>query len=98
MTYGRDMGDVVGMFRTRMTINGDDYELSAREDVTQLKRRIEAAAEPPGHFAEFRVVGDGEVSVLITPLTRVALFTTRVTRDDASQTESLSPYPGEFDY
>lgn len=86
------------MFRTRVTINGDDYELSAAEDVGQLKRRIENAAAPPGHFTEFRVVGDNEVSVLITPLTRVALYTSRVTANDRSPSDATLPYPPEYDY
>lgn len=98
MSYGRGMGDVVGLFRTRVTINGDDYELSPQEDVGALKRRIEAAAEPPGHFVDFFVVGGSEVGVLITPMTRVAMYTTRVRREASTSGDILPTYPTDFDY
>jgi hypothetical protein len=92
------MGDVVGLFRTRVTINGDDYELSPKENLLELKRRMESAAEAPGHFVDFLVAGGNEVSVLITPMTRVALYTTKVTRDIVPVGEITPQFPDEFDY
>lgn len=73
--YDRPMGEVVTMaqVRTTISIDGEWFLLAPGQEVSDLKRRVEAAVEPPGHFVDFTVVGGRDVSALITPGTRVVI-------------------------
>lgn len=69
------MGDVVTMAKARVTvsINGERFLLAQGQDVSDLKRRAEAAVEPPRHFFDFTVAGGREVSALLTPGAHVVI-------------------------
>lgn len=67
-------GDVQGTTRTHLEIDGNDYVLSAESDLVELMSRIEAAARTEPTFIDL-VVGDGFVSVLVTPHSRVIVST-----------------------
>ncbi|MEV8214964.1 hypothetical protein [Leifsonia sp. NPDC077715] len=86
------------MLRTEVTINGRSFFLAQGQDPHDLQRRIEAAADSPGTFVTFTVVGNREVSVLITPRSQV-VFTVETVQFDARDTgDSEFPFGGFYDY
>jgi hypothetical protein len=89
------MTDPRTMVRIELTVDGRSYYLAQDQAVDELRRRVEAAVDSPGHFISFTVVGNREVSVLITPRSRVALATETV-RFDARDTGDVRDPFGEF--
>jgi hypothetical protein len=86
------------LMATRVTVNGEDFGLLDGQDIAQLKRRFEAAAEPPGRFVEFTAFDGRELSVLITPAARV-LFSTYPDAAEADDPDAEeNPYPADFDW
>lgn len=86
------------MVRTEVTIDGRAYFLAQGQEPEELRRRIEAAVDSPGAFVSFTVVGNREVSVLITPRSQV-VFTVETVQFDARDTgDSNFPFGGFYDY
>jgi hypothetical protein len=86
------------MVRTEVTIDGRAYFLAQGQEPEALRRRIEAAVDSPGAFVSFTVVGNREVSVLITPRSQV-VFTVVTVQFDARDTgDSDFPFGGFYDY
>lgn len=70
------------MVRTYAKIDDAPYLLDPGQDLEQLKRSFEAAMREGGAFVEFTVVGNEEVSALVSPTTRVVLSVATVEVDD----------------
>lgn len=86
------------MVRTELTINGRAFFLAQGQDPADLRRRVEEAVATPGAFVTFTVVGNREVSVLITP-TSQAIFTVETVQFDARDTGDADfPFGGFYDY
>jgi hypothetical protein len=86
------------MVRTEIAIDGAVYLLAQGQDLPDLRRRIETAARAGGKFVEFGVVGNREVSVLISSGTQ-AVFSAQTVQFDARDTGDLDePFGGMFDF
>lgn len=97
-SYSPGMDDGRVRVRTRVMINGDEYELAQNEDLDDLKQRAERAVAPPGHFIDFMTVSGSAVSALVTPLTRLVFHTSKVASELWDSDARSLGYPGEFDY
>ena len=67
------MDEIQEMTRAQLAVNDAVFFLAPNQDVDDLKRRIEDAAQTSGKFVEFRAVGDRRVSVLISSGSPVVL-------------------------
>ncbi len=86
------------MVRTEVSINGRSFFLAQNEDPSELQQRMTAAVDSPGAFVSFTVVGNREVSVLLTPRSQV-VFTIETVQFDARDTgDSDFPFGGFYDY
>lgn len=91
------MTDEQTMVRTEVSIDGRAFFLAQGTDARELQQQIVAAVESPG-FVTFTVVGNREVSVLITPRSQV-VFTVETVQFDARDTgDSDFPYGGFYDF
>jgi len=86
------------MVQTEITINSGTYLLAQNQDLDDLRRRIEAAAESGARFVTFTVVGNRSVSVLVTPSTQVALSVETVQFDPRDTGDEDFPFGGPFDF
>ena len=86
------------MVRTEVSIDTRSFFLAQGQDVQDLQRRIEAAVDSPGSFVHFTVVGNRDVSVLITPLSKVVFTIETVQYDPRDTGDSDFPFGGYFDY
>ncbi|MFE6995974.1 hypothetical protein ACFVAE_08475 [Microbacterium sp. NPDC057659] len=77
-----------------MSIDGTTFVLERGQDIEDLKRRIEAAANSPARFVELVVRGGMRVSALITPQTRVTICMRAAV---GTSTEPFSPQFMEWD-
>jgi hypothetical protein len=86
------------MVRVEVAIDGRSFFLAQDQDADQVRQRIEAAVATPGAFVTFTVVGNREVSVLITGRSQV-VFTVETVQYDARDTgDSDFPFGGFYDY
>ena len=86
------------MVRTEVSINGRSFFLAQDQVPSELQSRIEAAVDSPGTFVSFTVVGNREVSVLITPRSQV-VFTIETVQFDPRDTGNVdAPFGGYYDY
>lgn len=82
------------MVRTRIEIDGRDFELGPGQDVNEIMSRIKAAAGSPPEFVS--LFGDNHTaSVLIQPTTRVVVV---VENDVIGATELVAPEGLERDW
>jgi hypothetical protein len=86
------------MQRTELTIDGRAFFLAQGQDPHELQRRIEAAAGTTGTFVTFTVVGNREVSVLITQRSRVVFTVETVQFDPRDTGDADFPFGGFYDY
>lgn len=88
------MDDAVFETQTEVSIDGSTFVLERGQDVEDVKRRIEAAANSPARFVDLIVRGGVQVSALITPHSRVTIsIRTAAGSDD----EPFSPQFTEWD-
>ena len=85
------------MMRTEIVLDGESYLLAQIQDLGDVKRRIEEAVKSSGRFVDFVVVGNREVSVLITPHSRVTISVSTVLFDSRDTGDVDFPYGGFFD-
>ncbi|MFK0402424.1 hypothetical protein ACIQTT_08860 [Microbacterium sp. NPDC090225] len=78
------------MERTEILIDGVSAHLAQEQDLVELLRQIETAANGPAAFVEFVVVGNRRVKVLITPRSRVVISTETVQHDPVTRGTKLS--------
>lgn len=86
------------MVRTQAAIDDSVFQLAQGQDLDRLKQDIESAAASSGRFVRFTVVGNREVSVLITATTRVVLSVETVQFDDRDTGDQDSSFGGFFDF
>lgn len=86
------------MVRTEVSINGRSFFLAQGADAEELQGRIEAAVDSPGTFVTFTVVGNREVSVLITHSSQVVFTVETVQFDERDTGDSEFPFGGLYDY
>ena len=91
------MTDVQTMVRTEIAINGRSSFLAQGQDVSELKRRIEAAVRTEGAFVDFIVVGNREVSVMVSPHTQMMFSVETVQFDPRDTGDDEMPYGGMYD-
>lgn len=85
------------MVRTQIAIGSERFLLAQSQDLDELKQRIEAAVHGGGSFVHFVVVGNRDVSALITPAIGV-IFTVETVSFDARDTGDVEdPFGGFFD-
>ena len=85
------------MVRTQIAIDEASFFLAQGQDLTELRSRIEQAVQEGGRFVSFVVVGNREVSALLTPHSRVALSVETVPHDPRDTGDADDPYDGFFD-
>lgn len=86
------------MVQSHAIIDGVSYSLAQGQDLEQLKRAVEEAVRAGAAFVDFTIVGDREVSALISPSTRV-VFTIETVQFDERDTGDLGlPFDGKYDY
>jgi hypothetical protein len=91
------MSDSRTMVRTQVHVDGITSFLAQGQDVEGLKRRIEAAMATVGTFVDFTVVGNREMSVLVSPRTQV-VFSIETVQFDARDTgDHDEPFGGLYD-
>lgn len=82
------------MVRTRIEIDGRDFELGPGQDVNEIMSRIKAAAGSPPEFVSL-FGANHAASVLIQPTTRVVVV---VENDVVGDTELVAPEGLERDW
>ena len=92
------MDEIQTMVRTQLAVNDAVFLLAQGEELDDLKSRIESAAQSPGKFVDFTVVGNRSVSVLISSRTTVTLSTETVQLDPRDNGDDLRPFGGMFDF
>lgn len=85
------------MIQTEAIFDSASYLLAQDQDVADLRRRIEDAARTPGLFVDFVVVGNRQVSVLITQHSRVTISVSTVAFDERDTGDLDFPYGGYYD-
>ncbi|WP_255305051.1 hypothetical protein [Microbacterium sp. 3J1] len=91
------MSEVKLMVQTEVTFDGMSFVLAQNEDVQEIRRQIEAAVQTAGTFIDIVVVGNRQVSVLITPRSHVTISTAAVAFDARDTGELDSPFGGYYD-
>lgn len=91
------MSSTSTMVRTQVTVNDVGFYLAQGQDITDLKRRIEAALQSGGRFVDFTVVGNRTVSVVIAPTTHVVVSVETVQFDARDTGDDTAPFGGAFD-
>jgi len=86
------------MVRTEVTIDNVPFLLAQDQNIDELKRRIETATQSGGRFVDFVVVGNREVSVLITATSHVVVSVQSVPFDPRDTGDEEQPYGGMFDF
>ncbi|MBT2484635.1 hypothetical protein J7E28_07975 [Microbacterium sp. ISL-108] len=85
------------MIRTQVVVDGVPFLLSQGQDLDALKRSFEAALST-GAFVDFSVVGNREVSVLVSAHTSIVLSIDTVQFDERDDGDLETPYGGMFDF
>lgn len=85
------------MIQTEAIFDSVSYLLAQDQDVADLRRRIEEAVTTSGAFVDFVVVGNRQVSVLITRQTRVTISVSTVAFDERDTGDLEFPYGGYYD-
>ncbi len=85
------------MVQTEVTFDGRGFLLAQDQDVTDLRRRIEAATQTSGAFVDLVVVGNRKLSVLITPHSHVTITEATVPFDSRDTGDLDSPFGGYWD-
>ncbi|MBP2379903.1 hypothetical protein JOF42_003398 [Microbacterium phyllosphaerae] len=85
------------MMQTEIVLDGESYLLAQIQDLGDVKHRIEEAVKSSGRFVDFVVVGNREVSVLITPHSRVTISVSTVLFDSRDTGDVDFPYGGFYD-
>ncbi|CAH0193578.1 hypothetical protein SRABI76_01835 [Microbacterium oxydans] len=91
------MSEQQTMVRTKVEVNGVGHLLAQDQDVTALKLRLEAAARTSGTFVDFVVVGNRNVSVLVTPHTQIVVSVATVLHDVRDTGDETQPFGGFYD-
>lgn len=86
------------MVRTEVSINGRSFFLAQDQDPRHLQEQIEAAVDSSGSFVTFTVVGNRQVSVLITPRSQVVFTVETVQFDPRDTGNQDDPFGGYYDY
>jgi hypothetical protein len=85
------------MIRTTVTIEGKTYGLSQGTDVDELKQSATRATQAGGGLVDFVIVGNRQVSVLISTGVPV-IFEEVVVPDDVRDTGDLQQPWDDIDY
>lgn len=91
------MSDAQTMIQTEVIFDGTSFRLSKDQDVSAFRRDVEAATRTAGTFVDFVAVGDREVSVLVTPHSRVTISTAPAANDTRDTGDLDFPYGGYYD-
>lgn len=90
--------DMQTMLRTQLSIDGASFFLAQNADVSDIKRRVEQAAQTAGTFVDFVVVGNREVSVLVGAGTKVVVSVDSVSFDPRDTGDEGAPFGSLFDF
>lgn len=85
------------MVRTQVAVNDVGFFLAQGQDVPDLKRRIEFAAQAGGRFVDFLVVGNRSVSVLISSSSHVVISVETAEFDGRDETDDAVPFSDVLD-
>ncbi|WP_314424035.1 hypothetical protein [uncultured Microbacterium sp.] len=85
------------MIQTEAIFDSVSYFLAQDQDVADLRRRIEDAVGTSGSFVHLVVVGNRQVSVLVTPHSRVTISVSTVAFDERDTGDTEYPYGGYYD-
>lgn len=85
------------LVRTQVAVNDVGFFLAQGQDVPDLKRRIESAAQTGGRFVDFVVVGNRSVSVLISSTSHVVISVETADFDVHDDSDETFPFSGVFD-
>ena len=85
------------MIRSSIPIDEATFTLAQGDVVDELSLRIEAALHGGGGFVRFTVVGNREVSALITPHSRVSIATEPVLFDQRDDGDLDRPFGAHYD-
>ncbi|MGK3950017.1 hypothetical protein [Microbacterium sp. K2] len=91
------MAEQKTMVQTEIRADGVTYLLAQDQDLDTLKRRIEEAITTAGTFVDFVVVGNRQVSLLITPRSQVSIASATVLFDARDTGNVEFPYGGHYD-
>jgi phosphosulfolactate synthase (CoM biosynthesis protein A) len=91
------MPDQKTMIQTEIRADGVTYLLAQDQDLGELKRRIEDAIATAGRFVDFVVVGNRQVSLLVTPRSQVSIAVATVLFDARDTGDVDFPYGGHYD-
>lgn len=78
----------------KLRIDGQEFYLPGDADVDALRRQILDAIAGRGDFIDFQPVGYGDVSVLMTPLTKARI---EIQQRDESQVKEWTEDPPDMD-
>lgn len=92
-----DVETATTMVQTEVSFDGRGFLLAQHQDVRDLRRRIEGAMKTPGTFVDLVVVGDRNLSVLITPRSHVTITVAPVPYDLRDTGDLDAPFGGYYD-
>ncbi|WEK62011.1 MAG: hypothetical protein P0Y60_04420 [Candidatus Microbacterium colombiense] len=85
------------MIRTQVAVDDVGFFLAQGQDVSDIKKRIEFAAQAGGRFVDFVVLGNRTVSVLMSAASHVVISTESVEFDARDNGDEGVPFGGVFD-
>lgn len=91
------MAEQQTMVQATVVVDGASHLLAQDQDRGELKARIEQAVSTAGAFVDLVVVGNRQVSVLITPSSRVSITAATVLFDSRDTGDVEFPFGGYFD-
>jgi hypothetical protein len=89
--------ELATMIRTQIAINDVSFFLAQGQSIADFKQRVEAAAQSGGRFVDFTVVGNRQVSVLISSASHVVVSVETVQFDPRDTGDEAEPFGGTFD-
>ncbi|MFS0853034.1 hypothetical protein [Microbacterium sp. 179-I 3D4 NHS] len=97
MSERRTGTDLQTMVRTQVVINDTSFFLSQGQSIAEMKEMVVAAIQAGGRFVDFTVVGNRQVSVLVTATSQVVISVETVQYDPRDTGDEGEPYGGAFD-
>ncbi|WP_350353273.1 hypothetical protein ABS642_10370 [Microbacterium sp. A8/3-1] len=91
------MTDPKMMVQTEVIIDGVVCLLAQDQDPDEVIRQIEEATTTTGRFVRLIVVGNRQVSVLVTPTSRASISVATVLHDARDTGDVDFPYGGFYD-
>jgi hypothetical protein len=79
------------MLITKVSFDGQTFLLNADQDLAETKKAIVSAVRDGSDFVDFRTIGHGTISLLVTPHVPVRIQTIDRTEEQINRMEEEPP-------